>query len=219
MIMTGVDPLNNASFQVWSKALEDWYADFYDDHPGKGISEVSSIITFVSQDPPGTQRRGLGEARNLQNQELKMVYDQTISFQNSSDSNLDAGGVITEPLASESDQKQFAERLKATGNNAFADITSVSGVSQEGQGQAQADDGLSTAAIVGIAVGGAAGLVLLGGAGYWATHSGDGGYEKNIGDHPPSSLQLGGGDDVSTLNDPTKSLRAADSAGGYGDQR
>jgi hypothetical protein len=221
--ITGVDPLDDTSSQVWQTAHADWYVNFYkDQQPLFGIFNVDTTIAFVSQDPPRTQRRGLSGSRNLQNQQLKLIYNQTISYENTSSTTLSTQGVITQALASDTARAGYTAQLKATDDNAFADITGVSGVSQGGQGGGGGEDdgGLSTGAIVGIAVGGAAGLVLLGGALYMATHRGDGGYEKSAGDHPPSSLQLGGGDDVSTLNDPGKSSRrAADSLGGYGDQR
>jgi hypothetical protein len=215
MTMTGVDPLNVDTFQIWSKELIAWYTSYYEEESQFGISIVSSIVNFVSQEPPLSQRRGLSELRDLQSQQLTMVYDQTITYQ-SSNPDFSPSEVIMQPFASDTSRAQFTANLKATDSNAFADITGVSGVSQ--QVSSSSSSTLSTGAIIGIAVGGAAGLVLLGGAGYWATHRGDGGYEKTIGDHPPTSLQLGGGDDVSTLHDPSKGLRAADSVG-YGDQR
>jgi hypothetical protein len=202
MTMTGVDPLNVDTFQIWSKVLIAWYTSYYEEESQFGISNVSSIVNFVSQDPPLSQRRGLGESRNLQSQELTMVYDQTITYQ-SSNSDFSPSLVIMQPFASGDSRAQFTANLKATDSDAFADITGVSGISQQGSSStptavtpttiaptitppveapttapiateepsvppvsdppvsaSSSSTTLSTGAIIGIAVGGAAGLVL-----------------------------------------------------------
>ena len=129
------------------------------------------------------------------------------------DSGLTAADIITQPFATQTARDTFATLLRNSGDAAFANIDTVSAVTQD---VPASEGGLSTGAIIGIAVGGAAGVALLAGGGYWLSkRNQDGGYAKDVGDQPPSSLNLGGYDDVSTLQEPTRDNRIST----YGDQR
>ena len=202
-----MDPLSSDSWDTFSSEYLDFNRAFYAANPQFGVSNIDLILELVSQDPPLSRR--LGEApRQLQNT-LTLVYNQAITYSIASGSSLQPADVVTQPFASQTSRDAFATLLRESGDTAFANIDSVSGVSQSLP--ASDDGGLSTGAIIGIAVGGAAGAALLVGGGYWLfTRDKSGGYAKDVGDQPPSSLKLGGGDDISTLQDPTRP---------YGDQR
>jgi hypothetical protein len=210
MTMTGVTTLSASSWETFEKTYVAFNQAFYSANPQFGVSGVDILLDLVSQNPPGNRR--LGE-RQLQ-ETLTVVYNQAITYAIIPGSTLKSADVVTQPFATQTSRDAFANMLQRSGDAAFASINSVSSVTQA---QAPASDGggLPLGAIIGIAVGGTAGLALLAGGGYWLlTRDNDGGYAKDVGDQPPSSLNLGGGDDVSTLQDPTRDNRIST----YGDQ-
>jgi hypothetical protein len=219
--LTGVSTLDNGAESVWEDETAAFYTQFYEDNTQYGISNLVSVVTLMDQASSQSRRRGLNGSRNLQNQELLITYDQTISYAIEPDSSFTPEQVITTPFASSAGREDYVNQLRDSGDAAFADITDVSQVTQEQGGGSDkntvGNSDLTLGAVIGIAIGGFAGLVLLCGLAYMCMKRGDGGYEKSSEMHPPSTLNLGGGDDVSTLNDPKKSTR--DSVGGYGDQR
>lgn len=211
--MSGVDPLNDSSWMTYEETYMEFVTLFYRANPDYGVTNVEIKLEFVSQDPPLSSRR-LGEKRRLQDQ-LNIVFNQAITYAITPNSSLSTAEVVTQPFAAQQSRDAFAQLLQNSGDAAFANIEGVSGLSQSNPAPA-GDGGLSTGAIIGIAVGGAAGAALLIGGGYWLykrNHSG--GYAKDVGDQPPSSLNLGGGDDVSTLQDPARDHKMST----YGDQR
>jgi len=211
--MQGVQSMGTASFDTFDTEYQKFNKAFYGANPQFGVTNVDVKLELVSK---SSSRRRLGE-RQLQGQGLTVVYNQAIAYSIAEGSGLQPADVVTQPFATQSTRDAFASMLKDSGDAAFANIQSVSGVSQSQPASAGGDGGLSTAAIIGIAVGGAAGAVLLLGGGFWLIkRNSGGGYAKDIDDQPPSSLNLGGGDDVSTLQDPT---RSDNRVSGYGDQR
>lgn len=208
MALTGVKPLDNDAIVAWDETTTEFIKDFYDSNPSLGVANVNSLITFVSQDPPYTGRR-LSTLRKLEDgdEELMITYDQTVAYEISPDSPMTEADIVTQPFMSDQSRAIYSDRLRETGDPAFENIQGTSQITQAGS----EDSGLSTGAIIGIAVGGAAGLALLVGGGYYMfSKRGGGGYKSTGEDQPPQSLALGGGDDVSALHEPNKP---------YGDQR
>lgn len=127
--MTGVSPLSNESWQIYEEEYKNFYIAFYDANPQFGISGVNVLLEFVSQDPPLTRR--LGE-RQLQ-ETLTLVYNQVITYLIIPfGSGITAADVITQPFAAYTSRVAFANLLRDSGDNAFTNIESVSGVTQIG---------------------------------------------------------------------------------------
>ena len=132
--MTGVGPLNVGSIDVWATEQAEWYSDFYTNQYQFGISDLTSLISFVEQYPPLQRRRGLSGSRNLQpNQQLTLTYDQAISYNQTPDSELSPADVITQAFASDTAREEYTDRLRESSDPAFVNIESVSEITQSEQ--------------------------------------------------------------------------------------
>jgi len=217
MTLNGATPLSASSIVVWQRATTKHVVDFYS--TGTDVTNVTTIIDQTAQNPPS---RRLKEGRRLQSNTLTLTFDQLITYRTTVAS-VTAEQVIQAPFISQSSQAAYLVNLRNTGDPAFANLQSVSAITFPNSG----GGGLSTSAIIGIAVGGAAGLLLLLVGGYYCFRNKDRGakqgYSNGVSDDAPIGTVKGRmndeSDDISTLADPTTDkLSGRAGIGGYGDQ-
>ena len=188
---------------------------FYKSQTEFGVENLETTCTFKKQELTASRRLAASIRGLQQSGTLKVTYDQSVTYMIAQSSAVTPSDVVLQPFASDTARGVFTDMLIATGDPAFAGLTSVSSVSQGQPDPSNDGGGLSTGAIIGIACGGAAGLALLAYGGYRISQkdSGGTGYSTTGDDMPPSSLRLTGRDDVSTLDNKG----VMDSR--YGDQR
>jgi hypothetical protein len=218
MTLNGATPLSASSIAVWQRATTKHVVDFYS--TGTDVTNVTTIIDQTAQNPPS---RRLKEGRRLQSNTLTLTFDQLITYR-TTDASVTAEQVIQAPFLVQSSQAAYLVNLRNTGDPAFANLQSVSAITFPNSG----GGGLSISAIIGIAVGGAAGLLLLLVGGYYCFRNKDRGtkqgYSNGVSDDAPIGTVKGRmndeSDDISTLADPTTDkLSGRTGIGGYGDQR
>jgi hypothetical protein len=198
-----MEPMNVTTRLEYQGLHRDYMKAFYQTSP---VRDFTTTIKVTSQNPPFQERRLAVDGRVLQNNQLTLSYDQTVSYRliGSSATPLQ---VVQAPFSTADRQKAFVNYLKDNSDNtAFDGVTGVSAVSAP-QTDTAKDKKLSTGAIIGIAVGGGV-LVLGGGLLLWSRYRGSGGY-KSSGDGP-SGMKVSGRDEISTLDEPQRP---------YGDQR
>jgi len=217
MTLNGATPLSASSIAVWQRATTKHVVDFYSTRTD--VTNVTTIIDQTAQNPPS---RRLKEGRRLQSNSLTLTFDQLITYR-TTDASVTAEKVIQAPFISQSSQAAYLVNLRNTGDPAFANLQSVSAITFPNSG----GGGLSISAIIGIAVGGAAGLLLLLVGGYYCFRNKDRGtkqgYSNGVSDDAPIGTVKGRmndeSDDISTLADPTTDkLSGRTGIGGYGDQ-
>jgi hypothetical protein len=221
MTFTGMQPLSPESTLVWQDNSETWCLDFYrnTDPQATGADDVTKCtFTLTSQDPPHSGRRLSPLRRILQSSsDTTITYSQELSYRQTN-SETTPETVASSPFITEELRKGYVDALQQTNDPAFQSISSVSAVTAP-EGAGGDSGGLPTAAIAGIAVGGAVGLMLLLGLGYMMCKgsSNPSGYFGDVGDAPPKSISAGP-DEVSTLAGPSK-VTGAGELTDYGDQR
>jgi len=217
MTLNGATPLSASSIVVWQRATTKHVVDFYS--TGTDVTNVTTIIDQTAQNPPS---RRLKEGRRLQSNTLTLTFDQLITYRTTVAS-VTAEQVIQAPFLVPSSQAAYLVNLRNTGDPAFANLQSVSAITFPNSG----GGGLSTSAIIGIAVGGAAGLLLLLGGGYYFFRNKNNGakqvYSDGFYDDAPvstvNSRMNNENDDISTLAESTThKLSGRSGIGGYGDQ-
>lgn len=124
--MVGVSPLTSDSWQTYEEEYTNFYTAFYNANPQFGVSDVDIVLEFVSQDPLLTRRLG---DRQLQ-ETLTLVYNQAITYAIVPGSDITTADVVTQPFASQTSRDSFASLLRESGDVAFANIQSVSGLTQ-----------------------------------------------------------------------------------------
>lgn len=207
---------------------------FYASVLNSPISDFSAEVTIQKIVVPNIRRH----LRDLQADEsVTVIYSQTMQYRVTGapgSTNVGPIQVATVPFDSEAGRNAYVEMLQNSGQVGLADVTSVSPVQTEttpeptlapamppsAGGDGSGEKGLSTGAIVGIAVGG--GVALIGLLYFFFFRSGDNDYE-GANDPPPSVNVQRETDEVSTLAPPPLGPGGAPmshgSIGGYGDQR
>jgi hypothetical protein len=178
MILYGVGSMDTAARDIWIETTIQFYENFYNNGTttavlpaatadrrrqlrsstaGGRIRDFSTVITFQSQ--------------NATTEGNTLFYTQQVSYETigSSAPTTSIVELLQEPFRNETLNRQYAEALRASGHVAFTKLpanetaASVPILPQEDSDKNDGDDqdGLSTVEIVGIAIGGAAGLVLL----------------------------------------------------------
>jgi hypothetical protein len=230
MTLTGVSPLNTAATRIWERTTSQYVYDFYDVNI-VGVANVTAVFDVTTQNPPFTARRLRGSGRQLQTQLLTLTFNQQVTFR-TDDTSVTAENVIMAPFIKAESRAVYVQTLKATGNAAFENIQSSSQISFPEGG----DEGLGLGAIIGIAVGGAVGLLLLLCVLYYycrGNNSKEGGsnngYTSGVSGDAPVATVKGRmhamSDEISNLDDPTtaenkfSSRNESPHGGGYGDQR
>lgn len=133
--------------------------------------------------------------------------------------------IINAPFLLRSRRDDYTTQLKGSGDPAFDTLTAVTQVSQPKPPDEEEDDGPSNTLFIIIGVCGGIAVLLIGAllcVFVCRRKSPKKGYTGNVGDSAPaSSIAKDGGEDVSTLQDPSRVGNAAAHEGlaGYGDQR
>ena len=210
--------MSDESLKVWEATTKTYFEDFYATEGNGVASNVVSTYRVTGQTPSFNSRR-LASGRFLQQSEVTLTYTQTLLYTPGS-SDVTAEQVVETPFVSNERRVVYVGDLKSSGDDAFSTLANVSPV--EFPVPPPDDDGLSTGAIIGIAVGGGCAFMLLlfGGYQMYSRSKSRTGYFSDVGEAPPTSIRAGG-DEVSRLDEPSKMgvLTSDESLAGYGDQR
>ena len=189
---------------------------------------MTSEVDFISQD--------VATSTNT------VVYSQTLSYTAAANEAATLNDLVLAPWKDTAYNQELAatlrENIPAFANLPASAIATPGIVPGGGGGPTPTppitdgdtdDGGLSTGAIIGIAVGGAAALGLAGwGAKSYFGGDGKGGADgggQYLGDdsayNPPFAVSTGGDDEISRMDDPTVAIKSQEFEGGnpYGDQR
>ena len=200
-----------------------YFEDFYATEGNAASDVASSVIstyTVTNQAPP-LGSRILESGRFLQQSEVTLTYTQTLLF-TPGNSDVTAEEVVEAPFLNDALRIVYVGNLQSSGDDAFSTLANVSPVGFPAPPPDSGDDGLSTGAIIGIAVGGGCALMLLllGGYQMYSRSQSRTEYFGEGGETTPASIRAGG-DDVIRLDEPIKrGVRTSDqSLADYGDQR
>lgn len=224
--LAGITTFPQSTQAVWEQTTKEFSESFIMNDLGESVSNFATTytVTDVSVAPINGQRnllRGAQFTRQLQQQAVIIVFDQTMQY-DTLDSSIDGISMAQLPFDTREGKQAYVTLLKSTGDPQLVQVGGVSSVvpppvdgPTSGTGGGGGDDPvLSTPAIIGIACGGGALLILIvlyflycrGGS-----RKGSKEMSKAGDDEPPLHVNVRD-DEVSTLAGPTGPPT-------YGDQR
>ena len=234
----GVESLDAEEFILTQNEMETWFTAYFNEEQRLLLQSRRGLQFRV----PAVQDMSTAFDISGQNsntaQENAITYTQTLSYMATADAK-EPEDYVQLPFLDTPYKQMLVEQLR---NNvdAFSGLTDISNPVIPVEPESD-ESGLSLGAIIGIAVGGAAGLLLLAWGAYamgsrrddrhpvsdgiGAGYSGSGDLDDP--NMMPSTFQLSHGDDdiISTMDDPTVAKLGgtmsgeASALGGYGDQR
>ena len=179
--LTGIDKVPNTN--QWARSTASYFQDWYNRSSKDPLSvqyniydaEVKIYYEAEAEGVTRFLRRFVGGGRKLQSSSsVEVTYTQSTKYR-TKDSSADIYEIVESPLEQQADRDVYVKTLKDM--DGYEGLTDVSSVSVPGDGGDQVvdggeeSDGLSTGAIIGIACGGIAGAILLGGLIYVSTRS------------------------------------------------
>ena len=213
--------MNADTITAWEETTADYIQSFYDDVSNArdvGADNVVTTITLTKQTPVS---RRLLWGRSLQSSsgKVQLTYNQELSFnqQNKQVTNAD---VASGPFDTSSRRTEYVVELRNSDDKGLSQVVTAEEVVVPAT-KSTSSSGLSTAAIAGIAVGGAVVLMLLMCAiSKWVAYRSNklNGYVGDVEDAPPTTIKTGH-DDVSTMDGYSRVRSSRESLAGYGDQR
>jgi hypothetical protein len=234
----GLGSLTSNDFITLQTEMEKWFVAYFNEKEARRLQRTRGLQFRV----PAV--RDMSSAFDISNQDSgsgqgnSITYAQTLDYEATSDAK-EPNDYALLPFVNTPYKQLLVETLRSN-YDSFASLTDISTpvIPSETSG---GDSGLSLGAIIGVAVGGAAGLLLLAWGAYamgsrrddrhpvsdgiGAGYSGSG--DLDDANMMPSTFQMSHGDDdiISTMDDPTVAKLGgtmsgeASAMGGYGDQR
>jgi hypothetical protein len=218
--------------------MEKWFVAYFNEKEMRRLQQSRGLQFRVPSVRDMSSAFDVTSQNSQSAQGNTITYTQTLDYMATSDAK-EPNDYALLPFVNTPYKQMLVETLRSN-INAFSTLTDISTPvipSETGGG----DGGLSLGAIIGIAVGGAAGLLLLAWGAYamgsrrddrhpvsdgiGAGYSGSG--DLDDANMLPSTFQMSHGDDdiISTMDDPTVAKLGgtmsgeASALGGYGDQR
>jgi hypothetical protein len=224
LTLEGVASLDTASTDVWETTTKTWFEEFYNGVIGRrhlvfgdgidGVDTMETTVTYRDQEAVAADA-----SANREFPQLTIIYDQEITYFATSVAPTPRE-IIVVPFEDTDGNAMYAADLQTSNDPAFALVQSPI-ESPIIPGAGDDDDGLSTGAIVGIAVAGGFVFLMAAFLGIRMMGSDDGEGYVDPDTRPPGQFNVAASDDVSAIDDaPAKALGAGDaSVAEYGDQR
>mmetsp|Transcript_15927 Transcript_15927/g.34454 ORF Transcript_15927/g.34454 Transcript_15927/m.34454 type:complete len:603 (+) Transcript_15927:294-2102(+) len=170
--LTGIDKVPDAT--QWARATARYFQDFYNGDSDDFLSVQANVydavvkVDLVSENSTGVGRKLLSflRGRSLQTAAVEVAYTQTTIYR-TKDSDIDIYDIVEAPLMTSDSRDQYVATLKDM--DGYESLTEASAITMPDDGGDKVVDGggdsggLSIGAIIGIACGGAALIVLIGG--------------------------------------------------------
>jgi hypothetical protein len=170
---TEVDDFTPESESEFASITAEYAALFFEMRPDLNVEGLRTVISVTGVTPGGgTTTRG----RGLQTSSIFVIYEQDVLYQ-SSDPSVTVEFLTTQPFAEEESRNEYTTLLAQSDDPALKEVESVSSVDFPTQAPVESPtrnpsrplptnepepddgDGISTGAIIGIAVGGGAFLI------------------------------------------------------------
>eukprot|EP01082_Thalassiosira_pseudonana_P015995 g14490.t1.1.5e17418c g14490 g14490.t1 contig9:1948090-1950363(+) len=170
--LTGIDKVPDAT--QWARATARYFQDFYNGDSDDFLSVQANVydavvkVDLVSENSTGVGRKLLSflRGRSLQTAAVEVAYTQTTIYR-TKDSDIDIYDIVEAPLMTSDSRDQYVATLKDM--DGYESLTEASAITMPDDGGDKVVDGggdsggLSIGAIIGIACGGAALIILIGG--------------------------------------------------------